>query len=72
MVLGKGCQPEARSTTGGNVGTGLYGDRRPRQNDAPEPVGYYALISDPDDHTLEVSHGQEVALTVERADDTDR
>lgn len=35
--------------------------------DAGEPVGYFALISDPDRHTLEVSHGQEVALTVERA-----
>ena len=33
------------------------------------PVGYWALISDPDDHTLELSHGQEVALTVERAGD---
>ena len=28
--------------------------------DAGYPVGYFALISDPDDHTLEVSHGQEV------------
>jgi catechol 2,3-dioxygenase-like lactoylglutathione lyase family enzyme len=37
--------------------------------DAPAPVGYYALISDPDQHTLELSHGQEVALTVERAGD---
>jgi catechol 2,3-dioxygenase-like lactoylglutathione lyase family enzyme len=35
--------------------------------DAPHPVGFYALISDPDQHTLEVSHGQEVALAVERA-----
>ena len=40
--------------------------------DAPDPVGYYALISDPDDHTLEVSYGQEVALTVERAEEKDR
>jgi catechol 2,3-dioxygenase-like lactoylglutathione lyase family enzyme len=31
------------------------------------PVGYFALISDPDHHTLEVSFGQEVGLTVERA-----
>ena len=35
--------------------------------DAGYPVGYFALISDPDDHTLEVAHGQEVGLTVERA-----
>ena len=32
--------------------------------DHGEPVGYFALISDPDDHTLEVSHGQEVGLAV--------
>jgi len=37
--------------------------------DSPYPVGYWALISDPDDHTLEVSHGQEVALTVKEAGD---
>jgi catechol 2,3-dioxygenase-like lactoylglutathione lyase family enzyme len=35
--------------------------------DSPYPVGYWALISDPDDHTLEISHGQEVALTIEKA-----
>ena len=32
--------------------------------DAGAPVGYFALISDPDHHTLEVSHGQEVGLAV--------
>ena len=31
------------------------------------PVGYWAFIRDPDGHTLEVSHGQEVGLTVEGA-----
>ena len=35
--------------------------------DAGYPVGYFALISDPDNHTLELAHGQEVGLTVERA-----
>ena len=35
--------------------------------DAGYPVGYFVLISDPDNHTLELSHGQEVGLTVERA-----
>ena len=34
--------------------------------DSPPPVGYWALISDPDNHTLEVSHGQEVALALAR------
>lgn len=37
--------------------------------DSGYPVGYWALISDPDDHTLEVSFGQEVALTVTSGDD---
>ena len=31
------------------------------------PVGYWALLSDPDGHTLELSFGQEVGLTVESA-----
>lgn len=28
------------------------------------PVGYWAFFRDPDGHTLEISHGQEVGLTV--------
>ena len=32
--------------------------------DAPHPVGYYALISDPDQHTLELSYGQEIGIAV--------
>ncbi len=35
--------------------------------DSGPPVGYWAFIRDPDGHTLEVSHGQEVGLTVENA-----
>jgi len=35
--------------------------------DGGYPVGYWALLSDPDGHTLELSYGQEVGLTVERA-----
>ncbi len=35
--------------------------------DAPYPVGYFALVSDPDQHTLELSHGQEVGLAVAHA-----
>jgi hypothetical protein len=34
--------------------------------DSGPPVGYWALISDPDDHTLELSHGQEIGLTLAR------
>ncbi len=33
-------------------------------HDSPYPVGYWVLISDPDNHTLELSHGQEVGLAV--------
>lgn len=31
------------------------------------PVGYWAFVTDPDGHTLELSFGQEVGLTVEHA-----
>ena len=31
------------------------------------PVGYWALISDPDGHTLELSFGQEVGFSVEKS-----
>jgi catechol 2,3-dioxygenase-like lactoylglutathione lyase family enzyme len=34
--------------------------------DAGEPVGYYAIISDPDGHNLEVAHGQDVGLATGR------
>jgi len=33
--------------------------------DSGHPVGYWAFIDDPDGHILEISHGQEVGLTVE-------
>lgn len=32
--------------------------------DSPAPVGYWAFIRDPDGHTLEVTFGQEVHLTL--------
>jgi catechol 2,3-dioxygenase-like lactoylglutathione lyase family enzyme len=32
--------------------------------DSGPPVGYWAYIVDPDGHNLELSHGQEVGLTV--------
>lgn len=35
--------------------------------DSGYPIGYWAFISDPDGHTLELSYGQEVALTVVNA-----
>ncbi|MGH0032271.1 MAG: VOC family protein [Myxococcota bacterium] len=33
------------------------------------PVGYWVFVRDPDGHTLEVSHGQDVGLAVERSRD---
>jgi catechol 2,3-dioxygenase-like lactoylglutathione lyase family enzyme len=33
-------------------------------NDSGPPVGYWAFLRDPDGHTLELAHGQEVALAV--------
>ena len=33
--------------------------------DSGYPVGYWAFLKDPDGHSLELSHGQEVGLAVE-------
>jgi lactoylglutathione lyase len=35
--------------------------------DSGPPVGYWALIRDPDGHTLEVAYGQELGSTVDSA-----
>jgi catechol 2,3-dioxygenase-like lactoylglutathione lyase family enzyme len=37
--------------------------------DSGYPVGYWAFLADPDGHTLELSFGQEVGLTVASAGD---
>ena len=34
--------------------------------DSGPPVGYWAIITDPDGHNLELSYGQEVGFTVEQ------
>lgn len=36
-------------------------------NDYGYPVGYWAFLRDPDGHTLELSYGQEIGLTVTNA-----
>lgn len=36
-------------------------------DDAGYPVGYWAMVRDPDGHHLELAHGQEVGLAVTRA-----
>jgi catechol 2,3-dioxygenase-like lactoylglutathione lyase family enzyme len=33
--------------------------------DSGDPIGYWAFLRDPDGHTLELSHGQEIGLTVD-------
>jgi len=35
--------------------------------DSGYPIGYWAFIADPDGHTLELSFGQEITLTVAQA-----
>ncbi len=34
--------------------------------DAGYPIGYWAFLRDPDGHTLELSYGQEIGLTIEQ------
>lgn len=41
--------------------------RRPPQDSGP-PVGYWAMLADPDGNTLELAYGQQVAFTVEDAE----
>jgi catechol 2,3-dioxygenase-like lactoylglutathione lyase family enzyme/ketosteroid isomerase-like protein len=39
--------------------------------DSGYPIGYWAFLRDPDGHTLELSYGQEIGLTVDGAIDRD-
>ena len=39
-------------------------------DDAGPPVGYWAFLRDPDGHTLELSYGQEVGITVDDTSST--
>lgn len=41
------------------------GRLRTEPSDAGPPVGYWAFIADPDEHTLEIAYGQEVGLTID-------
>jgi catechol 2,3-dioxygenase-like lactoylglutathione lyase family enzyme len=34
--------------------------------DSGYPIGYWAFLRDPDGHTLELSYGQEIGLTIEK------
>jgi len=61
--LGVGCASrddvDARCAAARAAGHDVFGPA----DDGP-PVGYWAIIADPDGHNLEVSYGQEVAFTV--------
>ena len=63
--LGVGCadraQVDARTRMARDAGHAVLGPF----DDGP-PVGYWAIITDPDGHNLELSFGQEVAVTVAR------
>ncbi len=65
--LGVGCASradvDARCAAAGAAGHEVLGPF----DDGP-PVGYWAIVADPDGHNLELSHGQEVAFTVARHD----
>jgi catechol 2,3-dioxygenase-like lactoylglutathione lyase family enzyme len=38
-----------------------------KPKDSGYPIGYWAYLRDPDGHTLELSYGQEIGLTIENA-----
>ena len=64
--LGVGCESRAEVD---RLVTLARGEGRPTDGpeDAGPPVGYWAFIRDPDGNNLELSHGQEVGLAVERS-----
>ena len=63
--LGIGCSSRAevdrRCALARDEGRGVSGPY-----DSGPPVGYWAIIADPDGHNLELSYGQEVGVTVEQ------
>ncbi len=63
--LGVGCtsrvEVDARADAARAAGRDVLGPF----DDGP-PVGYWTIITDPDGHNLELSHGQDVAFTVTR------
>jgi uncharacterized protein (TIGR02246 family) len=64
--LGVGCQTRAEVDRLCQAAQ-LEGVLREGPHDAGYPVGYWAFLADPDGHTLEVSHGQEIVFTVQNA-----
>ena len=64
--LGVGCESRAevdrRCELARGEGRTVFGPL-----DSGPPVGYWGFVADPDGNNLELSHGQEVGLTVEEA-----
>lgn len=64
--LGVGCQSreamDALCQQASQEGVLIEGPK-----DSGYPVGYWAFLRDPDGHTLELSYGQEIGLTVSQA-----
>ena len=64
--LGVGCASRAdvddRCARARAEGRDVFGP-----TDSGSPVGYWAIIADPDGHNLELSHGQEVGIVVEQS-----
>jgi catechol 2,3-dioxygenase-like lactoylglutathione lyase family enzyme len=64
--LGVGCASRAEVDRRCDLARG-EGRRVVGPLDSGPPVGYWGFIADPDGNNLELSHGQEVGLTVEQA-----
>ena len=63
--LGVGCSSREHIDTLCNRGR-CEGLLVKEPTDSGYPIGYWALLRDPDGHTLELFYGQEVGLTVEK------
>ena len=68
--LGVGCATRAEVDTRCDTARAAGHEVLGPLDDGP-PVGYWAIIEDPDGHNLELSFGQEVAFTVQRHDARD-
>jgi catechol 2,3-dioxygenase-like lactoylglutathione lyase family enzyme len=61
--LGVGCQSREQVDQL-CADAGREGSLQSGPMDSGYPVGYWAFLSDPDGNTLEISYGQEIALTL--------
>jgi catechol 2,3-dioxygenase-like lactoylglutathione lyase family enzyme len=61
--LGVGC-PSREEVDRLCIEAGKEGRLHSGPTDSGYPVGYWAFLSDPDGNTLEISYGQEIALTL--------